>query len=63
MKINLEHEQINSIVVSDLKQLLEHFEENLREDNPCIFSREPEYDRSLIEEHIRATKLILKWYS
>ena len=62
MQIDLEPDQIDSIVTTDLHRLVDHFEKALLEENPNIFTLDVEYDRILLEEHIRATKLILKWY-
>jgi hypothetical protein len=63
MKIELTGDQISDIVIADLKSILQHLEKNLSESSPpCVFSMDPLYDRIMIKEHIRATKLILRWY-
>ena len=62
MEIKLESEQIALITENELRSLRAYFLELLDEETPNVFSRNPSYDKLLIEKHIDAATLLLSWY-
>ena len=60
--IQLEHEQIDRFVFSDLQDTRNCFMRDLEDDCPGVFDMNPVYDKSIILKHIEALDLILDWY-
>ena len=60
--IQLEHEQIDHLVFSDLQDTRDCFMCDLENDCPSVFDMNPVYDKSIILKHIEALDLILDWY-
>ena len=60
--IQLEHEQIDHLVFSDLQDTRDCFMRDLENDCPSVFDMNPVYDKSIILKHIEALDLILDWY-
>ena len=65
-KITLEDEQIDSIVVQELKWAIDRYEEDLKNrsegQGPGVFDSDPVKDVAYIQEYISAFKLVLDWY-
>ena len=55
-------EQLNELVVADLKQSLQGLRQDLKEGRGGIWSHDPKEDRKIIKKHIKAFKLILDYY-
>jgi len=55
-------EQLNDLVVADLKQSLQGLRQDLDEGCGGIWSHDPKEDRKIIKKHIKAFKLILDYY-
>jgi hypothetical protein len=64
--IELDWDTIDRITTSSMKSLLENLEDDLekRKDDTgmAIFEKDKESDIALIEKHIDAFKLVLKYY-
>jgi hypothetical protein len=64
--IELDWDTIDRITTSSMKSILENLEKDLeaRKDDSgmAIFVNEKEYDVVLIEKHVEAFKLVLKYY-
>ena len=55
-------EQLNDLVVADLKQSLQGLRQDLEEECGGIWSFDPKEDRKMIKKHIKALKLIIDYY-
>jgi phosphoserine aminotransferase len=66
MTFELEDEQVDAILVQQLKQTIEGLEENLEERangvGLSIFDSDPVKDIQYLSEYISAFKLALDWY-
>ena len=62
MLIEVCDEQLNELVIADLKQSLQGLRQDLEEGRGGIWSRDPKEDRKIIKKHIKAFKLILDYY-
>jgi hypothetical protein len=64
--VELDWDTIDKIATSSMKSLLENLEDDLekRKDDTgmAIFEKDKESDIALIEKHIDAFKLVLKYY-
>jgi hypothetical protein len=64
--IDLDYDTIDRIATSSMKSVLENLQKDLAErkngNGMAIFVTEQEFDVLLIEKHIEAFKLILKYY-
>lgn len=64
--LKLEPEQVDYILVSELKQQLEWFNRDHSSRSGgigiAIFDSDPATDVKLIEQHINAIKTVLSWY-
>lgn len=62
----LEDEQVDAIVIQELKSAIAGYEENLEERSNgtglMIFDSDPVKDVIYIQEYISAFKLVLDWY-
>lgn len=62
----LEDEQVDAIVIQELKSAIAGYEENLEERSNgtglMIFDNDPVKDVAYIQEYISAFKLVLDWY-
>jgi hypothetical protein len=62
----MEDEQVDAIIVQQLKQSIEGLEQSLEErsngDGICVFDSDPVKDIQYISEYISAFKLALDWY-
>ena len=62
----LEDEQVDAIVIQELKWAIDSFEKDLEirsEGRPlAIFDNDPVKDVTYIQEYISAFKLVLDWY-
>lgn len=62
--VKVDDEWLNQVLVSELKDTLTCFEENLKEDFPNIFFFGDDVkDKAMIKVHIDALKLVIDWYS
>ena len=55
-------EQLNEIVVADLKDNLDNMRAELIMGRGNVWSHDPKEDRKIIKKHIKALKLILEYY-
>ena len=55
-------EQLNDLVVADLKQSLQGLKQDLKEERGGIWSFDPKEDRKMIKKHIKALTLIIGYY-
>lgn len=62
MEIKLDSEQVALITQNELRSLRKYFFDLLEEETPNVFSRNPNYDKLLIEKHMEAATLLLNWY-
>lgn len=62
MFIKLDGDTVSRIVLQELLDTRDHFQESLAEENPNIFSLEEVYDKILIQKHIEALNLLIEWY-
>lgn len=66
MKIELTHEQINEIFITELRDTLANFEKNLEVNRNgrglCLFTADPAEDAKIIKKHIKACKRLLEFY-
>ena len=68
MKVTFEmvDEQVDAIMLQELKQTIETFEDDLYDrengDGLCIFDTDPIKDIQIINEHLSAFKLIYDYY-
>lgn len=60
--IELEPEQIDVIVVEDLKWHLDRFRQDLKLDKPRIFHMDPVKDKKKIKKMILAMRKVLSYY-
>ena len=64
--IELEQEQLNKIVRDDLQNMLDSLTDDLKRINRSkkgsIFTFDYKEDKKIIKDHIKAFKLILKYY-
>jgi hypothetical protein len=60
--IELEPEQIDVIVVEDLKWHLDRFRQDLKLDKPRIFHVDPVKDKKKIKKMILAMRKVLSYY-
>ena len=64
--VELDWDTIDRITVSSMKSILENLENDLEKrragDGIAIFVKEQEFDAILIEKHVEAFKLVLKYY-
>jgi len=62
----LEDEQVDTIVIQELKWAIIRFEEDLKNrsegQGPGVFDSDPVKDVAYIQEYISAFKLVLDWY-
>jgi hypothetical protein len=66
MTFELEDEQVDAILVHELKNSIRSLEENLEErangDGISVFDSDPVKDIQYINEYVSAFKLVLDWY-
>lgn len=62
LTIELEPEQIDVIVVADLKWHLDRFRQDLKLDKPRIFHLDPVKDKKKIKKMILAIRRVLSYY-
>jgi hypothetical protein len=62
MLIEINHDQISSMVFHELQMTLDQFREDMEIDNPQVFSLNEVADKLQIQKHIEALELILDWY-
>lgn len=62
LTIELEPEQIDVIVVEDLKWHLDRFRQDLKLDKPRIFHLDPVKDKKKIKKMILAIRKVLSYY-
>lgn len=55
-------QQLNEIMITDLKRSLEGLKQDLEEDRGGVWSFDVKEDRKIIKKHIKAFKLILDYY-
>ena len=60
--IEVNDEQLNDLVVADLKQSLQGLKQDLKEGRGGIWSFDPKEDRKMIQKHIKALTLIIGYY-
>lgn len=60
--VELEYEQIQSILVQELKWDLDNFRKLVKQSKPNVFDTDPETDKKAIRKMIKAYKKILAWY-
>ena len=60
--VELDSEQIDLIMVQDLKWQLSSLKNSLKKDRPLIFETDPVEDKKKIKEMISAMKMVLSWY-
>lgn len=62
-KIEVEWDQIDSIMQSELKCALDQFKVDLiTEDRMAIFDTDREVDNQMIQKHIESIELLLEYY-
>ena len=62
MKIEVCPEQLNEIVVADLKDSLDNMRAELIMGRGNVWSHDPKEDRKMIKKHIKALELIIDYY-
>jgi hypothetical protein len=66
MKIELTHDQIDEIFITELRDTLANFEKNLEAHlngrGLCLFAADPADDATIIKKHIKACKRLLEYY-
>lgn len=63
MKIELNWEMIDEIVVSQLRDTRDSLKNDLGQGSNVFVWGDPEADDAEIQKHIDATELLLKWYA
>lgn len=60
--IDINCNDLSTIVHDELKLDLKYFKQNLKCDKPNVFDSDPVADKKKIKEHIEALKLIIKYH-
>ena len=61
--IELPYETMDEIIIRQLNQNIEDWENDLRHECPRIFEVDPELDKKIIQEHIDSARRIIAYYS
>ena len=62
MVINLYAEQVDAVIIQELRRNLKLFKENLESEDIKFFSYDEEEGRRMCEEHIKAFELVVDFY-
>jgi hypothetical protein len=63
INIELEHEQVDIIMVQELTRQIDDFEANKHPLGMTIFDDDPAKDAVLIQQQIDAMRLVREWYT
>lgn len=63
INIELEHEQVDVIMVQELTRQIDDFEANKDPSGMTIFDDDPVKDAVLIQQQIDAMRLVREWYT
>ena len=61
--IELPYETMDEIIIRQLTQNIEDWENDLSKDKPLIFETDPELDKKMIRKHIKSARRIIAYYS
>jgi len=61
--IELPYETMDEIIIRQLTQNIEDWENDLQHECPRVFEVDPELDKKIIRKHIKSARRIIAYYS